>query len=70
MKIMMPQDLPRKAKRDQLREILQPTPVENGKFPRWFRLRRGDKLPDFFDHWGRTYSGLGKLDHDFRSDFG
>ena len=45
---------PQAIKIDQLREILQPNPVEKEKFPRWFRLRRGDKLPGFFDHWGRT----------------
>ena len=44
----------RKARREQLRQILQPSPVEKEKFPCWFRLRRGDYLPNFFDHWGRT----------------
>jgi hypothetical protein len=44
----------RRAKRERLREILKPTPVEKEKFPRWFRLRRGDYLPRVFDHWGRT----------------
>jgi len=43
-----------KARREQLRRILQSSPVEKEKFPRWFRLRRGDYLPKFFDHWGRT----------------
>ncbi len=51
---MTVQDFERKARREQLREILHPSPVEKEKFPRGFRLRRGDKLPRFFDHWGRT----------------
>lgn len=38
----------------QMRELLEPSVVEQQKFPRWFRLRRGDTLPGFFDHWGRT----------------
>jgi hypothetical protein len=50
----MTQDSLRQTKRNQLRDILRPTTVEKEKFPRWFRLRTGDKLPDFFDHWGRT----------------
>jgi len=45
---------PQAAKINQLRAILQPTEVEKEKFPREFRLRRGDKLPRFFDQWGRT----------------
>ena len=45
---------PQAAKIDQLRAILQPSEVEKEKFPRGFRLRRCDKLPRFFDHWGRT----------------
>ena len=45
---------PQMTKINQLRAILQPTEVEKEKFPRWFRLRRGDLLPRFFDHWGRT----------------
>ena len=28
--------------------------MEKEEFPRWFQLRRGDYLPKFFDHWGRT----------------
>jgi hypothetical protein len=51
---MITVDWERRAKRERLREILQPSPVEQGKFPRWFRLRRGDKLPRVFDHWGRA----------------
>ena len=58
---MMTHETEQKAKREQLREILHPTPVEEGKFPRWFRLRRGDKLPDFFDHWGRTMTKGGHV---------
>jgi len=45
---------PQMIRINQLRAILQPTEVEKEKFPRWFRLRRGDLLPRFFDHWGRT----------------
>ena len=52
---------PQAAKINQLRAILQPTPVEKEKFPRWFRLRRGDKLPRFFDHWGRTMTRGGNV---------
>lgn len=56
---MTPQDLERRARRERLREILEPTPVELGKFPRWFPWKRENKLPGFFDHWGRTMTGRG-----------